>query len=187
MVGARLSGRPVHWMSTRSEAFVSDGQARDTVTEIELALDETGKFLALRLRHLANLGAYIGSVGANIQTHNFSRCFPGMYDIAAIDIGVRCLFTNTVPTSPYRGAGRPEANYALERVIDEAARLTGTDPIKLRRRNLIKRSAMPYKTAVGTTYDSGDFAAALPHSLAPSDVDGFKQRRPRSDARGAHD
>ena len=139
MVGASVTGRPVHWMSTRSEAFLSDGQARDTVTEVELALDEKGKFLALRVRHLANMGAYIGSVGANIQTHNFTRCFPGMYDIKHIDVGVRCVFTNTVPTSPYRGAGRPEANYALERVVDEAARITGIDPVKLRRRNLIRR------------------------------------------------
>jgi aerobic carbon-monoxide dehydrogenase large subunit len=184
MVGARAVGRPVHWMSTRSEAFVSDGQARDTVTEIELALDDKGKFLALRVRHLANLGAYVGSVGANIQTHNFTRCFPGMYHIAAIDVGVRCVFTNTVPTSPYRGAGRPEANFALERVIDEAARLTGIDAVKLRRRNLIKPKAMPYKTAVGTTYDSGEFEAVLDQALALADVEGFKARWRESKARG---
>jgi aerobic carbon-monoxide dehydrogenase large subunit len=186
MVGARVVGRPVHWMSTRSEAFLSDGQARDTVTEIELALDDRGRFLALRVRHLGNMGAYIGSVGANIQTHNFTRCFPGMYDIAAIDVGVRCVFTNTVPTSPYRGAGRPEANFALERAIDEAARIMGSDPIKLRRRNLIKRSAMPYKTAVGTVYDSGDFEAVLDQALALADVSGFKQRRRESKARGQY-
>jgi aerobic carbon-monoxide dehydrogenase large subunit len=184
MVGARVVGRPVHWMSTRSEAFVSDGQARDTVTEIALALDDKGKFLALRVRHIGNMGAYIGSVGANIQTHNFTRCFPGMYDIPAIDVGVRCVFTNTVPTSPYRGAGRPEANFALERIIDEAARLTGIDAVKLRRRNLIKPTAMPYKTAVGTTYDSGDFAAVLDQALAFADVDNFKQRRREAKARG---
>jgi carbon-monoxide dehydrogenase large subunit len=184
MVGARVVGRPVHWMSTRSEAFLSDGQARDTFTGIELALDEKGRFLALRVRHLANMGAYIGSVGANIQTHNFTRCFPGMYDIRHIDVGVRCVFTNTMPTSPYRGAGRPEANFALERAVDEAARITGIDPIKLRRRNLIGRSAIPYKTAVGTTYDSGEFEAVLDRALALADVDGFKQRRRLSKARG---
>jgi carbon-monoxide dehydrogenase large subunit len=186
MAGARVVGRPVHWMSTRSEAFLSDGQARDTFTEVALALDERGRFLALRIRHLANMGAYIGSVGANIQTHNFTRCFPGMYDIRHIDVGVRCVFTNTVPTSPYRGAGRPEANYALERVIDEAARITRMDPIKLRRRNFIRRSAMPYKTAVGTTYDSGEFEAVLDKALALADVDGFKQRRRESKARGRY-
>jgi carbon-monoxide dehydrogenase large subunit len=186
IVGARVTGRPVHWMSTRSEAFLSDGQARDTVTEVALALDERGRFLALRVRHLANMGAYIGSVGANIQTHNFTRCFPGMYDIRHIDVGVRCVFTNTVPTSPYRGAGRPEANYALERAVDEAARITGIDPIKLRRRNLIRRSEIPYKTAVGTTYDSGDFEAVLDQALALADVDGFKHRRRESKARGKY-
>jgi carbon-monoxide dehydrogenase large subunit len=173
-------------MSTRSEAFLSDGQARDTVTEVALALDERGRFLALRVRHLANMGAYIGSVGANIQTHNFTRCFPGMYDIKHIDVGVRCVFTNTVPTSPYRGAGRPEANYALERAVDEAARITGIDPIKLRRRNLIRRSEIPYKTAVGTTYDSGDFEAVLDQALALADVEGFKQRRRESKTRGKY-
>ncbi len=186
MVGARATGRTIHWMSTRSEAFLSDGQARDTVSEVELALDEKGKFLALRLRHLANMGAYIGSVGANIQTLNFSRCLPGMYDIKHVDVGVRCVFTNTIPTSPYRGAGRPEANYALERAVEEAARITGIDPVKLRRRNLIRRSAMPYQTAIGTTYDSGEFEAVLDQALALADVQGFKQRRRDSSKRGKY-
>src|SRR5262249_115507 len=137
MVGARKLGRPIHWMSTRSEAFLSDAHARDTFTEAELALDEHGKFLALRVRHHAAMGSYIGAVGANIQTLNFARCLPGMYDIKHVDVGVRCIFTNTVPTAPYRGAGRPEANYALERVVAEAARITGIDAAELRRRNLI--------------------------------------------------
>src|SRR5262249_40204407 len=152
MIGAKLTGRPVHWMATRSESFLSDGQARDAFTEAELALDDKGRFLALRVRHLGNMGAYIGSVGANIQTQNFTRCLPGMYDIKHIDVGSRCVFTNTVPTSPYRGAGRPEANYVLEKLVDEAARVTGIDPVKLRRRNLIRASAMPYKSATGATY-----------------------------------
>jgi carbon-monoxide dehydrogenase large subunit len=177
LVGARMTGRPVHWMSGRSEAFLTDNQGRDTVTEAELGLDAKGKFLALRVRHLANMGAYIGSVGANIQTQNFTRCFPAMYDIKHLDIAVRCVFSNTTPTAPYRGAGRPEANYALERVVEEAARLTATDPVKLRRRNLIHPSAMPYRTAIGTSYDSGDFEAVLDKALALADVEGFKQRR----------
>ncbi|MGH6771069.1 MAG: xanthine dehydrogenase family protein molybdopterin-binding subunit, partial [Xanthobacteraceae bacterium] len=184
LIGAKITGRPVHWMASRSEAFLNDAHARDTVTEAELALDEHGRFLALRIRHAANMGAYIGSVGANLQTNNFSRCFPGMYDIRHLDIGVRCLFTNTVPTSPYRGAGRPEANYALERVVDEAARITGIDRIKLRRRNLIPAKAIPYKTEVGTTYDSGEFAAIVDEALALADVDGFKRRRRDSRKRG---
>jgi carbon-monoxide dehydrogenase large subunit len=171
-------------MASRSESFLNDAHARDTVTEAALALDDKGKFLALRVRHLANLGAYVGSVGASLQTNNFSRCFPGMYDIRHIDIGVRCLFTNTVPTSPYRGAGRPEANYVLERVVDEAARIAGIDRIRLRRRNLIPAKAMPYRTAVGTTYDSGEFPTVMDKAIALADVDGFKRRRKESQKRG---
>ena len=134
----------------------------------------------------ANLGAYIGSVGANIPTMNFTRCLPGMYDIKHIDMSAKCVFTNTIPTAPYRGAGRPEASYVLERVVDEAARVTGIDPIKLRRRNLIKKSAMPYKTAVGTTYDSGDFEPILDQALKLADHDGFKQRRREAQKRGKY-
>jgi carbon-monoxide dehydrogenase large subunit len=177
MVGAKKFGRPIHWMSTRSEAFLSDNQARDIYSDVELALDEKGKFLALRVRNVGNLGAYVGSVGANIPTFNFTRCLPGMYDIKHIDVATRCAFTNTIPTAPYRGAGRPEASYVIERAVDEAARVTGIDPIKLRRRNLIKAKAMPYKTAVGTTYDSGDFEPILDKALELADYDGFKQRR----------
>ena len=183
LLAARKIGRPVHWKSNRAEAFLSDNHARDAFSDVELALDERGKFLALRVRHLGNMGAYIGAIGANIQTVNLTRCFPGMYDIPRIDMGVRCVFTNTTPTAPYRGAGRPEANFILERVVDEAARVTGIDPVKLRRRNLIKPSAMPYKTAVGTTIDSGEFATVLDKALALADYDGFKQRR-RAAAKG---
>jgi carbon-monoxide dehydrogenase large subunit len=109
-----------------------------------------------------------------------------MYDIARIDISVRCVFTNTTPTAPYRGAGRPEANFMLERAIDEAARVTGIDPVKLRRRNFIKPSALPYKTAVGTTIDSGEFASVLDKALALADYDGFKQRRRAAAKRGKY-
>ena len=140
LVAARKLGRPVHWMSTRSEAFVTDTQARDTVTDAELALDDKGKFLALRIRHLGSMGAFLGSLGAHIQTNNFSRCFPGMYRIPQVGVGVQCVFTNTMPTGPYRGAGRPEANYVLERVVDEAARMLKIDRAELRRRNLIPAS-----------------------------------------------
>jgi carbon-monoxide dehydrogenase large subunit len=186
LVAARRLGRPVHWMSSRAEAFLSDNHARDAASDVELALDERGRFLALRIRHLANMGAYIGAVGASIQILNLTRCLPGMYDIGRIDIGVRCVFTNTTPTGPYRGAGRPEANFMLERVIDEAARVTGIDPIKLRRRNFIKPSAMPYKTAVGTTIDSGEFETVLDKALALAGHDGFKQRRREAAKRGRY-
>jgi carbon-monoxide dehydrogenase large subunit len=186
LAAARKIGRPVHWMSNRAEAFLSDNHARDAFSEVELALDERGKFLALRVRHLGNMGAYIGAVGANIQTVNLTRCLPGMYDIPRIDISVRCVFTNTTPTAPYRGAGRPEANFMLERAIDEAARVTGIDSVKLRRRNFIKPSALPYKTAVGTTIDSGEFASVLDKALALADYDGFKQRRRAAAKRGKY-
>jgi aerobic carbon-monoxide dehydrogenase large subunit len=186
LVGAKKFGRPIHWMSTRSEVFLTDNQARDIYSEAELALDDNGKFLVLRVRSIGNLGAYVGPVGANIPTANFTRCLPGMYDIKFMDVSAKCVFTNTIPTAPYRGAGRPEASYILERAVDEAARITGIDPVKLRRRNLIKTSQMPYKTAIGTTYDSGDFAPILDKALELADYDGFKKRRRESQKHGKH-
>ena len=151
MVAAKQLGRPVHWMSTRAESFLTDNQARDVLFTGELAIDDHGRFLALRVRTLANLGAYVTGVGAHIQTNNFSRCFPGMYRIPLVDVGVTCVFTNTVPTGPFRGAGRPEANYVLEQLVEEASRITGIARDRIRKRNLIPPSAIPYKTAVGTT------------------------------------
>jgi aerobic carbon-monoxide dehydrogenase large subunit len=186
LVAAKKIGRPVHWMSGRSEAFLTDNQGRDIYSEAELAVDEKGKFLALRIRNTANLGAYVGAVGANIPTFNFTRCLPGMYDIKHIDVATRCAYTNTTPTAPYRGAGRPEANYVLERLVDEAARMSGIDPVKLRRRNLIKKSQMPYKTAIGTTYDSGDFEPILDKALALADYDMLKQRKREALKRGKY-
>jgi carbon-monoxide dehydrogenase large subunit len=186
LVAAKKLGRAVHWMSGRSEAFLSDNQARDLYTEAELALDKSGRFLALRVRNVANLGAYVGAVGANIPTLSFARCLPALYDIKHIDISARCAFTNTIATAPYRGAGRPEANYVLERVVEEAARVTGIDPAELRRRNLIPASAMPYKTAVGTVYDSGDFRPIFDKALALADYDGFRVRRRAAKKRGRY-
>ena len=177
LVAARKLGRPVHWQSTRSEAFVTDTQGRDTVTEVELGFDEKGKFLALRVRHMCNQGAYVSSAGVAINTNNFARCIPGMYRIPKIDIGVTCIFTNTLPIGPYRGAGRPEANYALERVVEEAARMLGVDPVRLRKRNLIPPSAMPCKTAIGNVYDSGDFPGIVDKALKLADYDNFAKRK----------
>ena len=176
LVAARKLGRPVHWMSSRSEAFVTDTQARDTITEVELALDDKGKFLALRMRHLCNQGAYVSTAGVNINTNNFARCLPGMYRIPKIDVSVACYFSNTIPIGPYRGAGRPEANYALERVVEEAARVTGIDRVRLRKKNLIPPSAMPFKTPINT-YDSGDFPAIVDKALKLADFDNFNKRK----------
>ena len=120
LVAAKKIGRPVHWMSTRSETFMTDTQARDTYTETELALDDKGKFLALRMRHLCGQGAYVTPAGVGINTNNVVRCLPGMYRIPKIDFSARCIFSNAAPIGPYRGAGRPEANYALDRVVEEA-------------------------------------------------------------------
>jgi aerobic carbon-monoxide dehydrogenase large subunit len=179
LLAARTLARPVRWQSTRSEAFVTDTQARDTVTEAELAIDEKGKFLALRVRHLCNQGAYVSTAGVNINTNNFARCLPGMYRIPKVDVSVACYFSNTIPIGPYRGAGRPEANYALERLVEEAARVTGIDPVRLRKKNLIPPSAMPFKTPINT-YDSGDFPAIVDRALELADFDNFNKRRRES-------
>src|SRR5579884_813761 len=184
LLAAKRLGRPVRWRSTRQEGFLSDNQARDTIIEARLAIGAGGRFLALDIECLAALGAYHTSHGAFIATVNFARCLPCMYDIPAVGLRIRCLFTNTVPTGPYRGAGRPEANYGLERLVDEAARITGVDRIELRRRNLIAPARMPYKTAVGTLYDSGDFPAVFDEALASADVAGFAARRAASEAAG---
>jgi carbon-monoxide dehydrogenase large subunit len=182
-VAAKKVGRPVAWMSTRSEAFMTDTPGRDTVTETELALDEGGKFLALRMKHLCGQGAYVSPAGIGINTNNPARCLPGMYRIPKIDFSSRCIFTNTAPMGPYRGAGRPEANYALDRAVEEAARITGIDTTRLRKKNLIPKSAMPYKTAVATTYDSGDFPGAFAKAMELSEYDSFNKRRRESGKR----
>jgi carbon-monoxide dehydrogenase large subunit len=184
LAAAKKYGRKVHWMASRSEAFNSDNQARDNVTAGELALDADGKFLALRARQIQNLGAYVASAGIQLATNNFARCFPAMYDIPKIDIGVQCVYTNTIPTGPYRGAGRPEANYLIERLVDEAARITGIDKVEIRKRNLIPAAAIPFKTAIGTTFDSGEFPQIFEKTLALADIGGFEQRRRESAEQG---
>ena len=184
LVAAKVTGKTVHWMSSRAEGCLSDNQARDMLTDGELALDDKGRFLALRVRNLVNLGAFVGPVGAHLATNNFARCYPAMYRIPLLDIQVRCAFTNTIPTAPFRGAGRPEANYILERLVDEASRLTGIDRDKIRRRNLIPPSQIPFKTAVGTTYDSGDFPAVFDKAIALADIAGFSKRKREAAKRG---
>ncbi|HLY46825.1 MAG TPA: xanthine dehydrogenase family protein molybdopterin-binding subunit [Stellaceae bacterium] len=184
LVAAKETGRPVRWLASRSECFLSDNQARDTLIEAALALDERGRFLALDIDVLADMGAYLTSHGAFIATANFARCLPGMYDIPQIGLRFRCLFTNTVPTGPYRGAGRPEANYCLERLVDKAARLCGIERAELRRRNLIAPDRMPYRTPVGTVYDSGDFPTLFESALERADVAHFTARAEQSQKAG---
>jgi carbon-monoxide dehydrogenase large subunit len=174
---ARRLQRTVRWTSDRSEAFLSDTHARDQTATAELALDADGRFLAIRAEVVANLGAYVSTFGLGVPTDGMAKVLTGCYRIPAAQLTVTCAFTNTVPVDAYRGAGKPEALFLLERLIDVAARTTGHDPIELRRRNLIPASAMPYRTALGKLYDSGDFPAALEQALALADRDGFAARR----------
>ncbi len=145
----------MRWLSDRAEAFLSDEHARDIVADVALALDREGRFLALRVDYDANVGAYLS--GRSLAPVNNIGGIAGVYATAAIAAEIRGVFTNTVPLGPYRGAGRPEASYVIERAIDVAAGELGIDPLELRRRNLVPPSAMPYKTPFLFTYDCGDF------------------------------
>jgi carbon-monoxide dehydrogenase large subunit len=180
---AKRVGRPVKWISERSEALVSDHHARDNVAHVELALDKDGKFLALRVRNIVNLGAYLAFNGIHCGVNNIGG-LSGVYTTPAIHLNVQGVFTNTNPTSPYRGAGRPEASYMVERVIDAAAREMGIDPAELRRRNLIPPSAMPYDTGFVFTYDSGEFEHNQQAVLKLADWAGFEARRAAAKTRG---
>ena len=174
---ARALGRPVHWTATRSESFVTDCQGRDSFWTVELALNRRGRFLGLRVNCLGNMGAYMTAVAHFCVTTHISGCLPTVYDIPHAQVNTRCVFTNTLPTAPYRGAGRPEASYLLERVIDAAADRLGIDAAELRRRNLIKPEKIPYTTAFGNTYDSGNFPAIFERALERADYAGFAARK----------
>jgi carbon-monoxide dehydrogenase large subunit len=181
---ARKLRRPLKWVSTRSEAFVSDYQARDHATRAELALDADGRFLALRVATLAAAGAQVSTVGAAVPTTVYTGVLSGPYRIPAIFVEVKVVFTNTVPTDAYRGAGRPEACYVLERLVEEAAAKLGFDRFELRRRNFIPPTAMPYATAIGPTYDTGNFPKLFERALALADQAGFAARREAAAKRG---
>jgi carbon-monoxide dehydrogenase large subunit len=180
---AKRLGRPVKWTSDRREGFVTDEHGRDNVSTVELALDREGTFLALRVAITLNVGAYLTPRSAGPGTNNIGGV-AGVYTTPAIHHQTTGVFTNTTPTGPYRGAGRPEATYAIERVIDLAARELGMDPIALRRRNLIPASAMPFKTGLVFTYDSGDFARGMELALSLADHAGFEKRRAEARTRG---
>jgi carbon-monoxide dehydrogenase large subunit len=180
---ARKTGRPVQWSATRNESFLSDYHARDTASTVELALDRNGMFLALRIKTLANLGAYLAFNTPHSSTNNLGG-LAGTYRTPHIHAEVTGVFTNTQPNAPYRGAGRPEATYALERVIDVAARELQIDRVELRKRNLIPSDAMPFKTGLVFTYDSGDFLANMELALEAAEWQGFEKRRAESASRG---
>lgn len=184
LFAARALGRPVKWASDRTEAFLSDTHGRDNITTGELALDAEGRFLALRTRTLANMGAYLSTFGPFIPTGAGTKVLASVYGFRAIYANVLGILTNTTPVDAYRGAGRPEANYVIERLIDQAAREMGIDRVELRRRNMVPPSAMPWRTPVGATYDSGEFAKVLDAALARADWAGFPQRRQEAARRG---
>ena len=181
---ARALGRPVKWTDERSSSFLSDNHGRDHEQTAELALDVEGHFLALRLTGYGNLGGYIGAMAPQPPTLNIVRNVISLYRTPLMEVSTKCVFTNTSFVSPYRGAGRPEGNYFMERLIDYAAATTGIDRIELRRRNQIRAREIPYKAASGQTYDSGDFPAILKESLEVADWKGFAKRKRESKKRG---
>ncbi len=181
---ARVLGRPVKWTDRRSESFMSDHHGRDHSVTAELALDAKGRFLAVRVTGLGNLGAYLTHVGPMMSTVNIVKNMASLYRTPLIAMRARCVFTNTTPVAAYRGAGRPEGNYYMERLIDAAARETGIDRLTLRRRNFIPPGAMPYKAASGSVYDTGDFRTLFDETLEKADIKGFKARKAASRKRG---
>jgi carbon-monoxide dehydrogenase large subunit len=177
-------GRPVKWTSERSEAFLSDAHGRDHLTHAELALDADGKFRGLRVRTLANMGAYLSTFAPAIPTYLHATLLSGPYVIPAIYAEVKAIFTNTVPVDAVRGAGRPEATYLLERLVDKAARELGIDRVEIRRKNLIQPDQFPYQTPVALQYDIGDYQATLDLALEAIDYPRFAERKAASEARG---
>jgi carbon-monoxide dehydrogenase large subunit len=181
---SEIVGRPVRWVAERSEGILSDEQARGSTIDAELALDEAGKFLALRTRWISSIGAYFSTDRPTIPLTIGLACLVNTYTFAAIHAEVIAVLTNTMTTAPYRGGSRPEPIYVTETIIDKASRELGLDPAELRRRNTIPPSAMPYPTPMQQTYDSGDFAKNLEDALALSSYDGVAARRTAARARG---
>lgn len=176
--------RPVKWTAERSESFMSDAHGRDHITHAELALDADGKFLALKCDTLANMGGYLSTFSTCIPTILHATLLAGQYTTPLIHCNVKAVFTNTVPVDAYRGAGRPEATFILERIVDLAASEMGIDPVELRRRNFIQPSQFPYQTPVALQYDTGDYGASLDQALAAADYDGFASRKKQSAKNG---
>jgi aerobic carbon-monoxide dehydrogenase large subunit len=188
---SRKLGRPVKWVATRTESLLGDNHGRDQVIHAEMALDDNGKILAVRAQALHAVGAYVTNAGV-VPVLCALRNIPNVYVVPAMLVASKATFTHTTPLGPYRGAGRPEASYVMERLMDEAARKLGMDAVELRRRNYIPPSAMPYNTtagwtvgaAVGWTYDSGDFAKLTDRALELANWTGFEDRKKKSEAKG---
>lgn len=175
-------GRPVKWTSDRSEAFLSDCHGRDHISHAELALAQDGEFLGLRVKTLANMGAYLSTFSSSVPTYLYGTLLSGQYNIPAIYVEVDAIYTHTAPVDAYRGAGRPEAAYLVERLVDRAAHQLGKDPADLRRQNFIRE--FPHETPVIMAYDIGDFGASLDRALEMSNYSGFDARRAEAEARG---
>ncbi len=184
LFASKMIGRPVKWASERGEAFLTDAHGRDHSTHAELALDKDGKFLAFRVETIANLGAYASHYGPFIPTGAGTAMLAGVYTFPAVFAHVKGAYTNTAPLDAYRGAGRPEANYVVERVVDAAARAMGLTPDEIRKRNLIPASAMPYKTALDSVYDSGNFEKNMRDAMKAADWTGFAARKAEAKKRG---
>lgn len=181
---ARRLRRPVKWTADRGESFLSDAHGRDHVTTAELGLDGDGNFVALKVATTANLGAYLSTFGSSVPTYLYGTLLAGQYRTPNIYVEVQGVYTNTAPVDAYRGAGRPEATYVVERIVDKAARELGRDPAELRRQNMIPPEAFPYETPVALTYDVGNYPASLDRALELADYAGFPARREASAARG---
>jgi carbon-monoxide dehydrogenase large subunit len=184
LVASKIAGRPVRWSSDRTEAFLSDHHGRDMRTRAEGAFDKDGKILALRFTGTANIGGYLSGFAPFIPTLAGSRIFGGVYRVPAFFTNIKCYFSNTAPVNAYRGAGRPEAAYYMERLMDVAARKIGIDRIEIRKRNLITPEELPYKNWFGVAFDSGDYPRMLEEGLKRADYAGFAARRKQSEARG---
>ena len=181
---SRKLKRAVKWTANRSESFVSDAHGRDHVTKIDLALEKDGTFLAIRTETKANMGAYLSTFSTSVPTYLHGTLMAGNYATPQIYVNVKAVFTNTVPVDAYRGAGRPEATFQLERVIDKAARELGIDPVEIRRRNFVKPDQFPYTTPVALQYDTGNYHATMDKLVEIADLDGFKSRAKASEANG---
>ena len=176
--------RPVKWTAERTESFMSDAHGRDHDSVAEMALDADGNFLALRISTLANMGAYLSTFAPCIPTYLYATLLAGVYKTPVIYCEVKAVFTNTVPVDAYRGAGRPEATFLLERLVDACAHDTGMDRVAIRRKNFIPADAFPYQTPVALQYDSGNYQATLDACLKAADYAGFEARRTAAAAKG---
>ena len=181
---AKKLGLTIKWTAERSEAFLADAHGRDHVTIAELAMDETGQFLAFKVKTTANMGAYLSTFASSVPTYLYGTLLAGQYRTPAIYVEVDSVFTNTAPVDAYRGAGRPEATYLVERIVTKAATELGRDPAELRRQNFIRTDEFPYETPVALTYDIGDYEASLDKALELSDYEGFAARKASAAARG---